>query len=99
MRVSITAQATNSLEVSWGGGISRCCKCDDSLAVIEVVYEEVFHQRSSIGEKNGIQGGQSLKDDVSPCLRATDYKNPHCVWEIVYEDENRQTDSSRTDAE
>ena len=44
-------------------------------------------------------GGQSLKDDVSPCLRATDYKNPHCVWEIVYEDENRQTDSSRTDAE
>lgn len=23
-----------------GGGISRCCKCDDSLAVIEVVYEE-----------------------------------------------------------
>lgn len=37
-----------------GGGISRCCKCDDSLAVIEVVYEEVFHQRSSIGEKNGI---------------------------------------------
>lgn len=61
MRVSITAQAKNSFEVSWGG--------------------------------------QSLKDDVSPCLRATDYKNPHCVWEIVYEDENRQTDSSRTDAE
>ena len=54
MRVSITTQVTNSLEVSWGGGISRCCKCDDSLAVIEVVYEEVFHQRSSIGEKNGI---------------------------------------------
>ena len=23
-----------------GGGISRCCKCDDSLAVMEVVYEQ-----------------------------------------------------------
>lgn len=30
-------------------------------------------------------GGRSLKDLASPCLRATDYKNPHCVWEIIYE--------------
>ena len=52
-----------------------------------------------LGIKMEFRGGQRLKDDVSPCLRATDYKNPHCVWEIVYEDENRQTDSSRTDAE
>ena len=52
-----------------------------------------------LGRKMEFRGGQRLKDDVSPCLRATDYKNPHCVWEIVYEDENRQTDSSRTDAE
>ena len=52
-----------------------------------------------LGRKMEFRGGQSLKDDVSPCLRATDYKNPHCVWEIVYEDENRQTDSSGTDAE
>ena len=43
-----------------------------------------------LGRKMEFKGGQRLKDDVSPCLRATDYKNPHCVWEIVYEDENRQ---------
>ena len=38
-------------------------------------------------------GGQSLKADASPCLRATDYKNPHCVWEIVYEDALEESDS------
>ena len=23
-----------------GGGISRCCKCDDDLTILEVVYED-----------------------------------------------------------
>ena len=25
--------------------------------------------------------------DVCPCLRAVDSKAPHCVWSLVYEDE------------
>lgn len=25
---------------SYGGGISRTCKCDDDLAILEVVYEQ-----------------------------------------------------------
>jgi DNA (cytosine-5)-methyltransferase 1 len=27
------------------------------------------------------KGEKSIKTDVSPALRATDYKAPHCVWE------------------
>lgn len=29
-----------------GGGISRCCKCDNSLAVMEIRYEEHSDSRS-----------------------------------------------------
>lgn len=25
--------------------------------------------------------------DICPCLRAVDYKAPHCAWSLVYEDE------------
>ena len=27
-----------------GGGISRCCKCDDGLAVMEIIYEDENRQ-------------------------------------------------------
>jgi hypothetical protein len=33
-----------------GGGISRCCKCDDSLAIMEIVYEsDTICERTPFG--------------------------------------------------
>ena len=35
---------------SLGGGLSRCVKCDDSLAVMEVIYEDL--QDVSVSERS-----------------------------------------------
>lgn len=46
--------------------------------VIEVEGVSV-HPLSRAKEFDGDPNG--IKDEVSPCLRATDWKCPHCVWE------------------
>ena len=99
-----------------GGGISRCVKTDDSLAVMEEKiikvgnYSPSGHNASSIVDGKGISPAvmenhgtvtavveplcsvhpnshkfefdpeTSIKP-ISPALRATDYKAPHCVYE------------------
>lgn len=39
MRVSIGEHPRDSFTEPWGG-ISRTCKCDDDLTILEVVYED-----------------------------------------------------------
>lgn len=46
-----------------------------NIAVVEIEGVSV-HPLSHAHEFNG-----KLNEDVSPCLRSTDYKAPHCVWE------------------
>lgn len=31
--------------------------------------------------------------DICPCLRAVDYKAPHCAWKIVYVDDETDIDN------
>lgn len=40
MRVSTEEHPRDSSTELWGGGISRTCKCDDDLTILEVVYED-----------------------------------------------------------
>ena len=54
---------------------------------------KIYISTHPTGRKMEFRGGQSLKDLASPCLRATDYKNPHCVWEIRYEQQKTGDDA------
>ena len=47
MRHSTELIRKDSSEDALGGGISRACKCDDSLAIFEVVYEDNGQNQSS----------------------------------------------------
>ena len=46
MRASIEEHPKDFFTVQWGG-ISRCCKCDDDLTILEVIYEDNEQTQSS----------------------------------------------------
>ena len=45
-----------------------------------------------------LSGGVRLLGDYAPALRATDYKNPHIVWEIK-DDEDEEVDMGQKRAD
>lgn len=58
-------------------------KADGYVQMLEI-GDDVSNTLTSVHPNSHaleFKGEKSIKTDVSPALRATDYKAPHCVWE------------------